>query len=89
MSIQNRSFSYAMSRAMRRRVCLLDGVVNMALDKKAKEVGNGVNATIDGDTKLARGEQEYGKVGAIVGKDDGTCKVMPVCTNTNGGVEYG
>jgi hypothetical protein len=54
-----------------------------------KEVGNGVNATIDGDTKLARGEQEYGKVGAIVGKDDGTCKVMPVCTNTNGGVEYG
>jgi hypothetical protein len=61
----------------------------MALDKKAKEVGNGVNATIDGDTKLARGEQEYGKVGAIVGKDDGTCKMMPVCTNTNGGVEYG
>ena len=55
----------------------------MALDKEMKDVGDGVNTTIDFDAKLARGKEVSSEAGAIMSKNDGTGDASPGSTNTD------
>ena len=55
----------------------------MALDKESKDVGDGVNTTVDRDAELARGKEVSSEAGAIMSKNDGTGDASPGSTNTD------
>jgi hypothetical protein len=42
----------------------------VALDKETKDVGDGVNTTVDGNAELARGKEVSSETGAIMRKND-------------------
>ena len=62
---------------------MLSGVVDVALDKETKDVGDGVNTSVDCDAELARGKEVSSKAGAIMSKNDGTGDASPGSTNTD------
>jgi hypothetical protein len=47
----------------------LGGVVDVALDKETKDVGDGVNTTVNRDAELARGKEVSSEAGAIMSKN--------------------
>ena len=60
------------------------GVREMARDQELKEVGDGVDATINGDAKLADREEEGSELGAEVAHDEGSYDTTPGGADADG-----